>query len=253
MLLGASRPQPAAPPEEYSYRIVKVFPHDRSAFTEGLEYHDGFLYESTGLTGHSTLRRVELETGKVVQEIALASRYFGEGITVLNQRIIQLTWQTQIGFIYNQTMFTEQAEFRYPGEGWALTNDGKHIYMSDGTPQIRCWDPATLAETRRITVHDGTGPVTWANELEYVGGRIYANVWQSDRVAIISPVDGRVVGWMDLAGLLTSEEREQTDVLNGIAYDAARNRLFVTGKLWPKLFQIEMVPKVVSGHPIRGD
>jgi glutaminyl-peptide cyclotransferase len=228
---------------EYTVRVLHVYPHDPGAFTQGLEYHDGFLYEGTGLEGHSTLRKVQLETGKVLQETRLSSEYFGEGITVLHNQIFQLTWLGQKGFVYDQGTFRLLRSFRYPGEGWGLTNDGRQIYMSDGTAQIRCWDPAALRETRRIDVHDGTDVVERLNELEFVRGEIYANVWQTDRIARISPADGRVLGWIDLTGLLTPMERLQTDVLNGIAYDAAGRRLFVTGKLWPKLFQIEVVAK----------
>ena len=226
---------------QYTVRVLHVYPHDPGAFTQGLEYHDGFLYEGTGLEGHSALRKVDLETGRVLQETRLPSEYFGEGITVLHNRIFQLTWLAQKGFVYEQGTFRLLRTFRYPGEGWGLTNDGRQIYMSDGTAQIRCWDPATLRETRRIDVHDGADAVERLNELEYVRGEIYANVWQTDLIARISPANGRVLGWIDLAGLLSPSERRRTDVLNGIAYDAAGGRLFVTGKLWPKLFQIEVV------------
>ncbi len=232
----------------YGYQVLQVYPHDTNAFTEGLEYREGYLYESTGLVGHSTVRRVDPATGSVLQQISLNPEYFGEGITVFNHRVIQLTWQTQIGFIYAQATLGQTSTFQYPGEGWALTNDGQHIYMSDGTDQIRIWDPATLAETGRISVHDGSRAITMVNELEYVRGLLYANIWQTNLVAIISPEDGHVAGWVDLTGLLTPEEQAQADVLNGIAYDAAGQRLFVTGKLWPKLFQIQLVPKPGNRH-----
>ena len=232
---------PAATPV-FAVRVVHEYPHDPSAFTQGLEYRDGFLYEGTGLEGHSTLRKEDLTTGKVLQEIHLASDYFGEGITLLHGRIYELTWLAQKGFVYERATFRLLHTFEYPGEGWGLTNDGRRIYMSDGTSQIRVWDPATLHEIRRIDVHDGPAPVPMLNELEYVRGEIYANVWQTDRIARISPADGRVLGWIEVRGLLSPSERLHTDVLNGIAYDAAGNRLFVTGKLWPKLFQIELVP-----------
>jgi glutamine cyclotransferase len=235
--------QPAASTPEYTVRVLHVYPHDRSAFTQGLEYHDGFLYEGTGLEGHSRLRKEVLETGKVLQETQLSSDYFGEGITVLHNRIFQLTWLTQKGFVYDRPTLQLLRTFEYPGEGWGLTNDGRQIYMSDGTTQIRVWDPATLHEIKRLDVHDGADPVPMLNELEIVRGEIYANVWQTDRIARISPADGRVLGWIDLPGLLSPEERAHADVLNGIAYDPAGRRLFVTGKLWPKLFQIEVVPK----------
>jgi len=241
--LSAALGQSARPPQ-YGYRVVHVYQHDRSAFTQGLEYRGGFLYEGTGLNGRSSLRKVELATGKVLQETRLAPQCFGEGITVVNQRVVELTWQSHAGFVYDQASFRLLRNFQYPGEGWGLTNDGKQIYMSDGTAEIRCWDPVTLAELRRFTVHDGAQPVMALNELESVRGEIYANVWQTDRIARISPADGRVVGWIDLTGLLPIEDRAQpVDVLNGIAYDSLGDRLFVTGKLWPKLFEIQLVPK----------
>jgi glutaminyl-peptide cyclotransferase len=233
-----------AQPRQYGYQVVHVYPHDRSAFTQGLEFRAGFLYEGTGLNGHSMLRKVKLETGEVVQQINLSPEYFGEGITVINQQIIELSWRNQIGFVYDQNSFRRLRSFSYSGEGWGLTNDGSQIYMSDGTPEIRVWDPVTLQEKRRFTVRDGAAPVTYLNELEWVRGEIYANVWQTDRIVRISPTDGRVLGWVDLSGLLDAADRaEKVDVLNGIAYDVLGDRLFVTGKLWPKLFEIRIVPK----------
>jgi glutaminyl-peptide cyclotransferase len=229
---------------QYGYQVAHVYPHDRSAFTQGLEFRAGFLYEGTGLNGHSTLRKVKLESGEIVQQINLSPEYFGEGITVINQQIIELTWRTETGFVYDQNSFRQLRSFSYPGEGWGLANDGAQIYMSDGTPQIRVWDPVTLHEKRRITVRDGGAPVTYLNELEWVRGEIYANVWQTDRIVRISPTDGRVLGWVDLSGILPAADRtEHVDVLNGIAYDVLGDRLFVTGKLWPKLFEIKIVPK----------
>jgi glutamine cyclotransferase len=236
----------AATPE-YTYKIVHVYPHDRTSFTEGLEYRGGFLYESTGEEGHSVLRKVKLETGEVVEEIKLAPHLFGEGITILNNEIVQLTYKTQLGFVYDLASMHQKRTFIYRGEGWGLTNDGKQIYMDDGTAQIRVWDGATLAEKRRITVHDDEGLIEQVNELEWVAGEIYANVWQTDRMLRISPVDGRVLGRVNLSGLLTDEERRsRVDVLNGIAYDAAGKRLFVTGKWWPKVFEIQLVLKNVT-------
>jgi glutaminyl-peptide cyclotransferase len=230
--------------QQWGYRVVKTYPHDRSAFTQGLEYRDGFLYEGTGMIGRSSLRKVDLGTGRVLQKYDLPQPYFGEGITVLNQQIVELTWQSQTGFIYDKPTFRVLRSFNYSGEGWGLTNDGKQIYMSDGSAQIRVWDPATMKEIRRITVKDGATPITLLNELEWVKGEIYANVWQTDRIARISPADGKVLGWIDLNGILARSERPEADaVLNGIAYDAATDRLFVTGKLWPKIFEIKLVPK----------
>jgi glutaminyl-peptide cyclotransferase len=233
----------AAQTPEFGYQVIHVYPHDPNAFTQGLEYRAGYLYEGTGLKGRSSLRKVQLETGKVIQEIELAPEYFGEGITVLNQKIMELTWQAEIGFVYDQSYFRQLRTFNYPGEGWGLANDGQNIYMSDGSAQIRIWDPLTLQEKRRITVRFEGKPVEMLNELEWVRGEIYANVWQTNRIARISPVDGRVLGWIDLTGILSPADRNgQEDVLNGIAYDVLGDRLFVTGKLWPKLFQIKLVP-----------
>lgn len=226
----------------YSFRTVHVYPHEASAFTQGLEYRGGFLYEGTGIAGRSTLRKEKLETGEVVEEVSLAPDLFGEGITVINQHIVQLTWQTHLGFVYDQASFRKLRSFTYTGEGWGLANDGKVIYMSDGTSEIRCLDPLTLSEQRRITVHDGNQPVTELNELECVRGEIYANVWHSNRIARIKPADGAVIGWIDLSGLVSGLDlHDEEAVLNGIAYDSMGDRLFVTGKLWPNLFEIKLV------------
>jgi len=190
------------------------------------------------------LRKVRLETGEVVQEVDLAPELFGEGITIVKNEIVQLTWQSQIGFVYNLSDFHLLRQFSYPGEGWGLTTDGREIFMSDGTPEIRVLDPVTLSEKRRFTVHDGAAQIRELNELEFVEGEIFANVWQTDRIARISPRTGEVIGWIDLEGLLSPVYRlESGAVLNGIAYDAERKRLFVTGKLWPKIFQIQLIPK----------
>jgi glutamine cyclotransferase len=233
-----------APAPQYSYRVVKSYPHERSAFTQGLEYRDGFLYEGTGLVGRSSLRKIDLTTGRVLQSFDVPRPFFGEGITVLNHQIFELTWTTQTGFIYDKSSFRVLKSFTYPGEGWGLANDGKQIYMSDGSSQLRILDPATFKEIRRITVKDGSEQVFELTELEFVRGEIYANVWQTDRIARISPADGKVLGWIDLSGILSKSERPEADaVLNGIAYDAASDRLFITGKLWPKIFEIKLVPK----------
>lgn len=226
----------------YGVRIVHTYPHDRSSFTQGLEYHDGLLYEGTGLKGQSKLRVEKLETGEVVRQVDVPAEYFGEGITVFGKRIFQLTWQTQVGFVYSRATFQALRRFHYSGEGWGLANDGKQVYMSDGTAQIRCLDPVSLRELRRITVHDGSKAIVMLNELECVGGEIYANVWQTNRIVRFRPSDGAVTGWIDASGLLTAEDQhEPVDLLNGIAYDAAGKRLFVTGKLWPKLFEVQLV------------
>ena len=230
---------------EYGYQVVHTYPHDPGAFTEGLFYLDGFLYEGTGQEGHSDIRKVKLETGEVVRKHDIPAEYFGEGIVNWKGNLIEMTWQTQLGWVYDLDTFQVKREFHYSGEGWALTQDGKRIYMSDGTPQIRLWDPETLQETGRITVTEEGKPVQNVNELEWVKGEIYANIWETDRIARIDPATGHVIGWIDLAGLLNPADRipGQTDVLNGIAYDAKGDRLFVTGKKWPKLFEIRLVKK----------
>jgi glutamine cyclotransferase len=235
--------QSGGQPPTYGYQVVRSYPHDRNAFTQGLIYRNGFLYEGTGLNGRSGIRKVKLETGEVVDFKALPERYFGEGITEFRGSLFELTWQSEIGFVYNFATFEQTRTFTYPGEGWGLTNDTRRLIMSDGSAQLRFWDPATLRELGRITVHDQNGPVDRLNELEYVKGEIFANVWQTERIARISPVDGRLTGWIDMAGLLSPREREGTDVMNGIAYDEKGDRLFVTGKLWPRLFEIKLVKK----------
>jgi glutamine cyclotransferase len=230
---------------EYSYQVVYTYPHDTSAYTEGLFYLDGYLYESTGEYGESSIRKVRIETGEVVQKRDVPEQYFGEGIIHWRNRLIQLTYKTQVGFVYDFASFQPQKQFEYPGEGWALTQDGKRIIMSDGTAQIRFWDPETLKETGRITVTDQGRPVDNVNELEWIKGEIYANIYMTDRIARIDPGSGKVVGWIDLTGLLDPSDRIKgyTDVLNGIAFDAKGGRLFVTGKRWPKLFEIRLVKK----------
>lgn len=226
----------------YTYKVVNIFPHDPQAYTQGLVYHDGFLYEGTGLNGQSSLRKVRLETGEVVQKINLAPEYFGEGIALIGDEIVQLTWKAHKGFVYRAGDFHLLREFSYPGEGWGLTSHGNEIFMSDGTAELRVLDGKTLREKRRIKVHEGNKPVLEINELEFVEGEIFANIWQTDRIARISPKTGKVLGWIDLQGLLNPMYRRTPDaVLNGIAYDAAKKRLFVTGKLWPNLYEIQLV------------
>jgi glutaminyl-peptide cyclotransferase len=250
MLSGGAAASPQQKPRDalptfYGYTVVRSYPHDREAFTQGLEYVDGVLYEGTGRNGYSGIRRVKLETGEVQQAQPLDARYFGEGITVWKNRIIQLTWQSEVGFVYDRQKFKQQRSFQYTGEGWGLTNDGTRLIMSDGSPTgtLKFLDPETLRQIGTLTVRDGGRPVAQLNELEYVKGQIYANVWNTDRIAIIGPKTGRVTGWIDLHGLLDPREAGGTDVLNGIAYDAAGDRLFVTGKLWPRIFEIRLTPK----------
>lgn len=225
----------------YRATIVATYPHDANAFTQGLQYVDGFFYEGTGLNGRSSIRKVKLETGAVVQRRDIAAQYFGEGITVWKSALIQLTWQSGLAFVYDRNTFAPLRTFKYRGEGWGLTHDGTSLVMSDGTSELRFLDPDTFAERRRVKVTAAGKPIPELNELEFVKGEIFANIWQTDRIARIDPATGRVTGWVDLSGLLTPRERAGTDVLNGIAYDAARDRLFVTGKLWPRLFEIKLV------------
>jgi glutamine cyclotransferase len=228
-------------PSIYGYRIVNVYPHDFRAFTQGLVYHHGFLFESTGIYGRSTLRKVRLESGKVIQQYPLAAKYFAEGLTDWGGLLIQLTWQSSIGFVYDLRTLRVEREFSYLGEGWGLTHDRERLIMSDGSSSLRFLDPATFKETGRLLVKDGGEPVVNLNELEFVRNDVFANVWHTDRIAIIEPRSGQVIGWIDLGGLLPNSDRTNPEaVLNGIAYDPAGDRLFVTGKLWPKLFEIKL-------------
>jgi glutamine cyclotransferase len=230
-------------PAMYTFRIVHSYPHDRRAFTQGLVYFNGRLYESTGLYGSSSIRLVKLETGEVLRIHNLPERYFGEGIALFDDKIIQLTWKSNLGFVYNRESFDQIREFGYTTEGWGITHDGQKLIMSDGSSTLFFRDPETLRETGRLAVRDRGKPVSNLNELEYIRGKIYANVWQTDRIAQIDPEDGRVTGWIDLTGIVAHLDLSQPiDVLNGIAYDGENNRIFVTGKLWPKLFEIELVP-----------
>ena len=244
VLLGApgsaARQQPPGI-QAYGFQIQHVYPHDSGAFTQGLEYVGGALYEGTGLNGRSSIRKVALETGKVLQRRDVPAEHFGEGITVWHNDLIELTWQTHAALVYDRTTFQPKKPFSYPGEGWGLTHDGTSLIMSDGTDELRMLDPVTFAERRRVRVTADGAPVRNLNELEVVKNEIFANVWQTDYIVRIDPGSGRVVGYIDLRGLLTPAERASTDVLNGVAYDAALDRLFVTGKLWPKLFEITLV------------
>lgn len=239
-----SHQPPANRPQEFTFAIVRVFPHDTAAYTQGLAYRDGFLYEGTGLNGRSSLRKVRLETGEVIQKVDLGPEFFGEGITLVKDKVLQLTWKSGVGFVYDLQTFHLMRRFSYSGEGWGLATNDRKIFLSDGTSDIRILDPATLKETRRLKVHDGSTPVDQLNELEFVDGQIFANVWHENRIARISPQTGAVVGWIDLDGLLSPiYHLESEAVLNGIAYDPIRKRLFVTGKLWPSVFEIRLLPK----------
>ncbi len=223
------------------YRIVAVFPHDPTAYTQGLTVDDGDLFEGTGLYGDSSLRRVELVTGEVLQRHDLEASLFGEGIAIVGERIYQLTWLEHTGFVYDRSSFAEIYSFNYPREGWGLTFDGSHLVRSDGTATLEFWDPETLAPVRSLEVRDGPAAVPRLNELEFVAGEIFANVWLTDRVARIDPATGMVTTWLDLAGLLASQGGAPgAEVLNGVAWDARAQRLFVTGKRWPWLFEIAL-------------
>ena len=235
--LGAT----AAPVPVYTFEVVAEYSHDEEAFTQGLAYAGGSLYEGTGMYGKSSLRRVNLESGEVLQQADVPGQLFGEGIALLDDKIYQLTWQSRMGFVYDAESFERLATFQYPTEGWGLTHDGQDLIMSDGSATLYWRDAETLAETRRVQVKDSRGPVVSLNELEYVQGEVWANVWHTDRIARIDPASGQVVGWIDLAGLIAPQERNGPEsVLNGIAYDVENDRLFVTGKLWPKLFEIRV-------------
>lgn len=243
---GSARTQPpglaqAGPaPRTVRHEVVRRYPHDPGAFTQGLIVRDGFLFESTGLNGRSSLRQVRLETGEVLREVAVENRYFAEGLTDWGTRLIQLTWVSNIAFVYDVTTLRRTNTFTYDGEGWGLTHDEHRLILSDGSPVLRFLDPASFREIGRLTVRDAGTPLEELNELEFVDGRVLANVWRSDRIAVIDPASGDVVGWIDLAGLLPDRQPLGDDVLNGIAHDAATGRLFVTGKLWPWLFEIRL-------------
>lgn len=232
------------PVKTYGYRVKNVYPHAPSAFTQGLYWRDGYLWESTGLEGRSQMKKVRLETGETVQSINLDGQYFGEGAAYLDGRIYQLTWESGVAFVYDPATLSRTGQFRYPGQGWGLTTDGEMLYMSDGSSRIMLVDPADFSRKRSITVQMGRSPKRELNELEWIDGKIWANIYLSDQIVIIDPTTGNVEGVIDLTGLLPSEDRmPNTDVLNGIAHDPATGRIFVTGKHWPKLFEIEIFEK----------
>lgn len=233
----------SAPPVPFDgYEIIHAYPHDANAFTQGLVFVDGHLYESTGRQGQSSLRMVDPATGWVLKEYDLPKQYFGEGLTDWGDTLVQLTWTSGIAFVYDRSTFTVRQTFHYTGEGWGLTHDSNSLLLSDGSATLRFLDPKSFREIRKLKVHDENNrPVADLNELEYVRGEIYANIWHLDRIARISPRTGRVLGWIDLSGLLKpGDASDEEAVLNGIAYDAKSDRLFVTGKLWPKLFEIKV-------------
>ncbi len=231
-------------PKNYTYKVTKTFSHDPDAYTQGLFYEDGFLYEGTGQKGASSIRKVEPETGKILQSVNLEEKHFGEGITFFNNKIYQLTWTSEIGFVYDFTTFKQIRTFHYNTQGWGLTTNGKELIMTDGSNVIYFMDPEGFTEIRHIEVFDNKEPIDSLNELEYINGDIYANVYMTDKIVIIDPKTGMVKGVIDFKGLLKDSDRtNDVDVLNGIAWDEAGKRLYVTGKLWPKLYQVELVGK----------
>jgi glutamine cyclotransferase len=248
------RPQDPAPSDSgqtparpevvrYRYKVVKIYPHDRRFFTQGLVCEDGFLYEGTGLYGQSAVYKRDLESGKIIKSLRLPDKYFGEGITLFGDKLIQLTWQSKVGFVYTKDTFTPLREFKYAGEGWGLTHDGKRLILSDGTATLRFLDPNTFAEMGRLEVRDQGRPVERLNELEFVDGLIYANIWPTDQIVIIDLKTGHVAGRIDLSGLYSPPADEEGDsVLNGIAYLPQTKHLLVTGKLWPRMYEIELIP-----------
>jgi glutamine cyclotransferase len=245
-LLHCAEPRPgsAGVPSVQGYEVVRSYPHDPSAFTQGLAWHDGSLYEGTGGRGASVLRRVELDSGTALQEIALPDSMFGEGIAIVDDRIYQLTWQSRVGFVYDRSSFELLRKFQQVATGWGLTYDGEHLIQSDGTSRLYFLDPESMEKVREVVVHSTTGPVDKINELEFIGGELYANVWHADEILRISPLDGSIVGRIDMSGLFPPGPRRHPEaVLNGIAYDATTGRIFVTGKLWPNLFEIRFVER----------
>jgi len=239
-------------PARFGYRIVNIYPHDTRAFTQGLIFHNNYLYESTGLYGHSQLRKVHLETGRVERIHYLGDKYFGEGLALFKGRLYQLTWQNRIGFIFDLDSFKEIGRFSYKTEGWGLTSDENHLIMSDGSATLRFLDPKTFRVVKELQIFDRGRALYHLNELEFIKGEIYANIWNTENIVRISPATGQVTGWIDLTGLKAACGPDaRMDVLNGIAYDERKNRLFVTGKFWPKLFEIELLPLAEAPPPVR--
>jgi glutamine cyclotransferase len=243
VLLAQSKTIPRSEAPIVKHQVVKAYPHDRGAFTQGLFFMDGQLWEGTGLEGRSTIRRVELTTGKVVQSHAIGAQYFGEGLAPFGNQLFELTWKDGLMFVYDKTSMQLQKAFRYKGEGWGLTTDGKQLIMSDGSSALQFLEPATMNKVATIRVTDRGKEISNLNELEWIKGEIWANIWQTNLIARIDPKTGRVKSFVNLTGLLSPLEATGTDVLNGIAYDAKGDRIFVTGKLWPKLFEIKVAGK----------
>ncbi len=237
---NAAPPQPQETIPTYTVEVLRTIPHDTGAFTQGLAFDNGDLYESTGQYGSSSLRKLDPQSGKVLKKALVDAAYFAEGMVVVGGKAYQLTWQGGIGFIYDVQSFRQLRTFSYFGEGWGLTFDGEHLIMSDGTSNLRILDRDSLLIRRMLTVTDNGAPVKNLNELEVVKGEIWANIWQTDSIARINPQTGSVIGWIDCSGLLTPEERSNADVLNGIAYDAKRDVLLLTGKNWSKMFEVRV-------------
>ncbi|MHC5077023.1 MAG: glutaminyl-peptide cyclotransferase [Planctomycetota bacterium] len=246
LLLDCSCSDSKNPPgiEYYTVEVINTYPHDKTSFTQGLVFENSSLYESTGGYGTSSLRNIDLKNGSILKRYKLSEKYFAEGITIYGETIIQLTWRGKMGLVYDRNNFNLLKTFSYPTEGWGITHDGQSLIMSDGSSKLHFLDPETFEETGTLTVLDDIGPVPGINELEYVKGQIYANIFPTNHIARINPRTGRVTGFIDLSGLLTLQDiNNRTDVPNGIAYDKENDRFFVTGKLWPKLFEIKLVKK----------
>jgi glutaminyl-peptide cyclotransferase len=226
------------------YEIIDIFPHDSKSFTQGLVWKDGLLYEGTGLYGSSSLRKIDPETGRILKQIALKDNFFGEGITIFEDAIYQLTWKEQIGFIYDVETFRLLKTFSYEHEGWGITHNGECLIISDGSSILRFIDPSTMEEIRQIKVHENQKLIDQINELEYIQGRVFANIWQTDKIAIINPETGEILSWLDLTTIKDLlETNQKIDVLNGIAYDSNDDELFITGKFWPNLFKIKIIDR----------
>jgi glutamine cyclotransferase len=243
-LLPAAVAAHAAVPT-YDYKVVRSYPHDAQAFTQGLLYRDGFLYESTGLNGKSSIRKVDLASGKVLQSKDIPPQYFGEGLTASGDTLVSITWQSQTGFVFDLKSFELKSQFSYPGEGWGLANSGKELVLSDGSATLRFLDPKTFLEVRRVKVTADGIAVDQLNELEVVEGEIFANIWHTNTIARIDPASGKIIGWIDFGKLYPDAGKGPNgeNVMNGIAYDAEKKRLFVTGKLWPKIYEVKIVPR----------
>jgi glutamine cyclotransferase len=242
-----TQPPPAPSIPTYTYEVVATYPHDVKSFTEGFQFDGGFIYEGTGMEARSYIRKYDLKSGKVIKEVKLPDYYFGEGIILLGGKIYELTYTSQIGFIYDAKTFAKIDSFTYQGEGWGMTTDGTNLIFSNGSNKLQYLDPNNHQVVKTLEVFEGENPLMQINELEYIKGQIFANIWRADRIVIIDPASGKVTGTIDMRGLLSpSEQTRETDVLNGIAYDAKNDRIFVTGKNWPKIFEIKIKKKELA-------